>query len=174
LTCCVSVEHAHNHGIVHRDLKPSNILVTSQGETRLLDFRIANNFFSASIGALAAITVDADGNSSSADGVGELAVSSDGHVYGYCGCNLVPKFQASAPIALDAFHKLAVDVDFRQRTYAFVVDGTPLGAAFPFPDDVKTSVLVRASLIAYAGPDTSTLRKRDYMAYYNNLSITNR
>jgi len=133
-----------------------------------------NNFFSASIGALAAMTVDSDGNVSRADGVGELSISSDGQVHGYCGCNLVPRFQVSAPMTLDAYHKLAIDVDFRQRTYTFVVDGASLGTPFPFPDDVKTSVLVRASLIAYAAPDTATLKKRDYMAYYNNFSITNR
>lgn len=39
--CCMALDFSHQAGVIHRDIKPSNIMLTKDGETKIMDFSVA-------------------------------------------------------------------------------------------------------------------------------------
>lgn len=39
--CCLALDFSHRMGVIHRDIKPSNIMLSDGGETKLMDFSVA-------------------------------------------------------------------------------------------------------------------------------------
>ncbi|MBA3582500.1 MAG: protein kinase [Gammaproteobacteria bacterium] len=39
--CCKALDFSHKQGVIHRDIKPSNIMLRKDGDTKLMDFSIA-------------------------------------------------------------------------------------------------------------------------------------
>lgn len=104
-------------------------------------------------------------------GVGELALSSDGRVYGYTG-NFGSPILLGVAVDLGAWHQLGIDVDFRDDSYTFLLDGVPLGR-FPFEPGFTSDVLLRGALVTYAYPDDGAAgyQRSDFTARFDNFSI---
>lgn len=121
------------------------------------------DFFSASLSGIAQ-------SDEGAEGIGQLTISADGNVYGSSGQDLVPEFLVSKKVALGTWHRLAIEMDFADRTYSFYVDGKWLGT-FDFEPREIYSLFSRASLIVLTGPDTAQNKKADHAANFDNFKI---
>jgi hypothetical protein len=123
-----------------------------------------NNFFSAGVAG----RVETAGGTAS---VGELAISSDGHVFAYSGNDGVPTFLASKRVKLGQWHNLTIIADFATHTSRFYADDHLLTTFAWEPSEAYTGVLLRGTMLAYAAPDTTENQKADYAAHYDKFSI---
>lgn len=130
-------------------------------------------FFSAGIAAR--LTDFSGGPNPGTRGIGQIDIYSDGNVYVHDGNRGTPLFLASYPITLGEWHELALIEDVGAGTFSAEVDGVSLGMfAFPppTPEAVPTNIIQRGTLLALSAPDTESLKKADYTAYFDNFSIT--
>jgi serine/threonine protein kinase len=49
--CALGLQHAHEQGMVHRDIKPHNLMLTPQGQVKILDFGLARHASEAALEA---------------------------------------------------------------------------------------------------------------------------
>lgn len=100
--------------------------------------------------------------------VGELFLSSDGHIYGVSagGAYLFAK-----PTEMGRYYRVGMDYDFTARTASYFIDGELLGVEPLDPNNLSTN-FSRGSLLSLAlDPDPLSRDRSAYTAYFDNFSI---
>lgn len=99
---------------------------------------------------------------------GQMQISADGHLYIY-GSQFVDSFVGN--VTLDAYHRLAMQIDFYARQTTFSVDDVDV-VSFGFDSALNSSVFRSASLHMAAPTDPRLADPALYAAWFDNLRIT--
>ena len=130
-------------------------------------------FFSAGIAAR--LTDSSGGPNPGTRGIGQIDIYSDGNVYVHDGNRGTPLFLTSAPITLNEWHELALIENVGAGTFSAEVDGILLGTfAMPpaSPDAIDTTTIARGTLLALSAPDTASLKRADFVSYFDNFNVS--
>jgi serine/threonine protein kinase len=137
---CHAVEYAHEQLIVHRDLKPANILVTADGQPKLLDFGIAK------------LLTDPDGDLSSRTSTGMHLLTPD-----YASPEQVTGEPVTAASDIYSLGALLYELLTGQKAHRFrtlspveigrvVCDTEPVKPSAAVPDDAPGAARLRRQL----------------------------
>lgn len=100
--------------------------------------------------------------------VGEMYLSSDGHIYG---TSVNGGYLFAYPAELGQYHTMRMDFDFAERTASYFVNGDRLGTE-PFDPLNVSTVFSRGSLLSLVlDPDTLNRDRFHYAARFDNFSI---
>jgi hypothetical protein len=98
---------------------------------------------------------------------GQMQISADGHLYIY-GSQFADVFVGN--VTLDAYHRLAMRIDFVNRETTFAVDGSDL-VTFAFDSSLQSTIFSAGSLHMAAPTDPALANPTLYAAYFDNLQV---
>lgn len=98
---------------------------------------------------------------------GQMQISADGHLYIY-GSQFSDAYIGT--VSLNAYHRLAMSIDFMNRETTFAVDGLDL-VTFAFDSSLQSSVFRAGSLHMAVPTDPQLANPALYTAYFDNFEV---
>ena len=158
-----ALDYSHRGGIVHRDIKPANVMLTSNGEVKVMDFGIARALADSAATMTATAQVIGTAQYLSPEQARGERVDARSDIYS-TGCVLYelitgrPPFQGDSPVAIAYQHvreepipPSQIDPSIPQWANAIVHEGAREGRQLPLPERVGDAGRHPAGLAGHAG-----------------------
>lgn len=122
--------------------------------------KTSGEFFALNIGA----------RTGNGETLGEVGIGSDGKVRTYA-FDAPPGSPTvnSRNISLNKWYRIKMVYDSKQKTLTYFINDTCLGS---IQTPTQSNVLLRAAMVAYAGPEGNGNTRSDYTAYFDNFRVS--